>query len=44
MELLGRVHRHQPRITAPLLELAFQRAEHKTIPVIVFHLQNLLSP
>jgi transposase InsO family protein len=44
MELLARVHRHQPRITAPLLELAFQRAEHKTIPVIVFHLQNLLSP
>jgi transposase InsO family protein len=43
MELLGRVHRNQPRITAPLLELAFQRAEHKTIPVIVFHLQNLLS-
>ena len=43
LELLGRVHRNQPRITTPLLEQAFQRAEHKTIPVIVFHLQNLLS-
>ena len=43
MERLGRVHRQQPRITAPLLEQAFQRAEHKTIPVIIFHLQNLLS-
>jgi hypothetical protein len=43
LELLGRVHRNQPRITTSLLEKAFQRAEHKTIPVIVFHLQNLLS-
>ena len=43
LELLGQVHRNHPRITAPLLEQAFQRAEHKTIPVIVFHLQNLLS-
>ena len=43
MELLGQVHRNHPRITAPLLEQAFEQAEHKTIPVIVFHLQNLLS-
>ena len=44
LELLGKVHRHHPRITALLLERAFERAEPKTIPVIVFHLQNLLSP
>jgi transposase InsO family protein len=43
LELLGQVHRSQPRITTALLEKAFQRAEHKTIPVIVFHLQNRLS-
>jgi hypothetical protein len=43
MELLGQVHRSHPRVTAPLLQQAFQRAEHKTIPVIVFHLQHLLS-
>jgi transposase InsO family protein len=43
MELLGHVHRSHPRVTAPLLQQAFQQAEHKTIPVIVFHLQNLLS-
>jgi transposase InsO family protein len=44
LELLGKVHRHHPRITTLLLERAFERAEPKTIPVIVFHLQNLLSP
>jgi transposase InsO family protein len=42
LELLNRVHRRHERITARLLEDAFQRAEVKTIPVIVFHLQNLL--
>ena len=43
LELLGKVHRHHPRITALLLERAFERADPKTIPVIVFHLQHLLS-
>jgi hypothetical protein len=43
LELLNRVHRRHERITARLLEEAFQRAEVKTIPVIVFHLQNLLN-
>ena len=42
LERLGQVHRCHPRITARLLEEAFQQAELKTIPVIVFHLQNLL--
>jgi transposase InsO family protein len=42
LELLNRVHRRHERITARLLEEAFQRADVKTIPVIVFHLQNLL--
>jgi len=42
LELLNRVHRRHERITARLLEEAFQQAEVKTIPVIVFHLQNLL--
>ena len=41
-ERLSEVHRRHPRITARLLEQAFQQAEVKTIPVIVFHLQNLL--
>ena len=43
LELLDRVHRRHQRITVRLLEDAFQRAEVKTIPVIVFHLQNLLN-
>lgn len=43
MELLAQIHGRYPRITAPLLEQAFEQAEHKTIPVIVFHLQNLMS-
>ncbi len=42
LELLNQVHRRHPRITVRLLEEAFQQAEVKTIPVIVFHLQNLL--
>ncbi len=42
LELLSRVHRRHKTITARLLEEAFQRAELKTIPVIVFQLQNLL--
>ncbi len=42
MELLHQVHRNHPRITARLLEQAFQQADPKTIPVIVFHLQHLL--
>jgi hypothetical protein len=43
MERLAEIHRNYPRITESFLEQAFQQAEHKTIPVIVFHLQNLLS-
>jgi hypothetical protein len=42
LELLDRVHRRHEKITARLLEEAFQRAEVKTIPIIVFQLQNLL--
>lgn len=42
LELLNRVHRRHEKITARLLEEAFQRAEVKTIPVIVFQLQHLL--
>ena len=41
MERLSQFHRHHPRITARLLEEAFEQAEVKTIPVIVFHLQLL---
>lgn len=43
MELLSGVHRDHPSITAQLTEQAFEQAEQKTIPVIVFHLQHLLS-
>jgi transposase InsO family protein len=43
LERLAPVHRRYPRITARLLEQAFQRAEPKTIPVIIFQLQSLLS-
>ncbi len=42
MELLTQVHDRLPQITQCLLEQAFQQAELKTLPVIVFHLQNLL--
>lgn len=42
MELLQGVHQRHGRITRRLLEEAFQQAQPKTIPVIVFHLQNLL--
>ena len=42
MELLHQVHDRHKKITQPLLEEAFQKAELKTLPVIVFHLQNLL--
>ena len=41
MECLSQFHRHHPRITSRLLEEAFEQAEVKTIPVIVFHLQLL---
>ena len=43
MEQLTKVHSRLPQITQRLLEQAFQQAEHKTIPLIVFHLQNLLN-
>lgn len=43
LELLVRVHDRLPQITQSLLEEAFRLAEQKTIPIIVFHLQNLLN-
>jgi putative transposase len=43
IELLSKVHNRLPRITRSLLEEAFQQAEVKTIPVVIFHLQNLLE-
>lgn len=43
LELLSQVHDRLPGITQRLLEQAFQQAEQPTIPVIVFHLQNLLK-
>ena len=43
IELLSKVHDRLPRITRSLLEEAFQRAEVKTILVLVLHLQNLLD-
>lgn len=43
LELLSRVHARLPQITRNLLEDAFRRAEVKTIPVVVWHLQNLLA-
>ncbi len=43
IELLSHVHARLPRITRSLLEEAFARAEVKTIPVVVLHLQNLLE-
>jgi transposase InsO family protein len=43
IETLSRVHERLPRITRSLVEEAFQRAEVKTIPVVVLHLQNLLD-
>lgn len=43
MELLDKVHRGHDRIDERLLEEACQRAETKTLAVIVFHLQDLLQ-
>lgn len=43
IELLSKVHERLPKITRSLLEEAFQRAEVKTIPIVVFHLQNRLE-
>ena len=43
MEVLSQVHDRLPQITQRLLEQAFGQADIKTIPVIVFHLQNLLN-
>jgi transposase InsO family protein len=42
LELLEKFHRRHPGITATLLEQAFERAELKTIPVVLFHLQQRL--
>lgn len=41
LERLSQFHHRHPRITSSLLEEAFQQAEVKTIPVIVFYLQTL---
>ena len=43
MEILDQVHSRHPKITERLLEQAFEQAELKTIPVVVFHLQSLLD-
>ena len=43
IEQLARVHKRLPKITRSLVDEAFQCAEIKTIPVVVFHLQNLLD-
>jgi transposase InsO family protein len=43
MEILSRVHQRLPKITRSLLEEAFERAEIKTLPVVVLHLQTLLE-
>jgi hypothetical protein len=43
IEILSRVHTRLPKITRSLLEEAFERAEVKTIPVVVLHLQTLLE-
>lgn len=42
LELLASVHRRYPQITLPVLQQACERAERKTIPVIVFQLGQLL--
>lgn len=41
MERLSHFHRHHSRVTSRLLEEAFELADVKTIPVIIFHLQTL---
>jgi transposase InsO family protein len=43
IEILSHVHERLPRITRSLVEEAFGRAEVKTIPVVVLHLQQLLN-
>jgi putative transposase len=43
LEFLARVQRRYPRITSSLLEQACQRADPKTLPVIVFQLQQLMG-
>jgi hypothetical protein len=43
MQALTAVHLRHERVTEPLLRQAFEQAEPKTIPVVVFHLQNLLN-
>src|SRR5690606_35266058 len=40
LELLASVQRRYPRITLSLLEQACQQADPKTLPVIVFQLQQ----
>ena len=42
LEILARVQRHDPRITSSLLAQACERADPKTLPVIVFQLQQLM--
>lgn len=40
LQRLTQFHGHYPRITMALLQQAFEQAEVKTIPVILFHLQS----
>lgn len=43
LEILTVVHRRYPHVTASYLRQACERAEPKTLPVIVFQLQQILS-
>jgi hypothetical protein len=40
LEILTKVHRRYPRVTASHLRQACERAEAKTLPLIVFQLQQ----
>lgn len=41
LETLAHVHRRRPRLTASLLRQACEQADPKTLPVVLFHLQQL---
>jgi hypothetical protein len=43
LELLANVHRRLPKVTASVLRQACEQAESKTLPVIVYQLQQLLQ-
>ena len=44
LETLAQVQRRFPRITASLLKQACEQAQPKTLPVIIFQLQQLMAP